>query len=149
MDQQQKEESKKRNRFTKLDMAIILAIILILISVVVPSMVHFLRAGQAREVLGRAKTVCLATQVTSYDYYVEGAAIMDATEDSGLVDEAVDEILERSGAEEGKLFRVKLNAHTNKVIRMTYVENGYVAVYVRKGQEPSWNVYRLDQIIAE
>lgn len=149
MDEQQKEEQKKRNRFTKLDIAIILGIILVLVAIAIPSTIHFLHVGQAREVLGRAKTVCLATQVTSYDYYAKGKVIMDATQDSGLVDDSVTEILKLSGAEEGQLFRVKLNANTNKVIRMTYIENGYVVVYVKKGDEPTWNVYRLDQLIKE
>lgn len=147
MDEHQKEELKKRNRFTKLDIAIILVIILILVSIAVPSVIHFLHAGQAREVLGRAKTVCLATQAVSYDYYALGSTMIDETNDSGLVNGAEEKILEFSAAEDGKLFRVKLNAATHKVRSMIYVENGYAAVYVRKGDEPVWNVYRQEQLI--
>lgn len=131
----------------KLDIAIILLAILLLVSIILPVTLHYVHKSDARWALRHAKNVRLAVTVVAYDYKSDSGDITINKKDRGIAEDAIHEVEELSDCE-GEIDYIIFDTESFRVNKLVYRENNCLVIYKDTDDESgTWNVYQLNSMI--
>lgn len=141
------DEKLEKKSNVKLDIAIILLAILLLVSIILPVTLHYVHKSDARWALRHAKNVRLAVTVVAYDYKSDSGDITINKKDRGIAEDAIHEVEELSDCE-GEIDYIIFDTDSFRVNKLVYRENNCLVIYEDTDDESgTWNVYQLNSMI--
>lgn len=108
--------------------------ILICVLVVIPLIEYWEMTSQMRSALRSGKNVLRNTELISLEYFGLGKTICDLSRPSGLSAEAEKMVVSFSGAE-GTIRLEEWDEKKHVVVRMTYIQDGFILEYRRLSDE--------------
>lgn len=141
------DEKLEKKSNVKLDIAILLLAILLLVSIILPVTLHYVHKSDARWALRHAKNVRLAVTVVAYDYKSDSGDITINKKDRGIAEDAIHEVEELSDCE-GEIDYIIFDTDSFRVNKLVYRENNCLVIYEDTDDESgTWNVYQLNSMI--
>lgn len=141
------DEKLEKKSNVKLDIAILLLAILLLVSTILPVTLHYVHKSDARWALRHAKNVRLAVTVVAYDYKSDSGDITINKKDRGIAEDAIHEVEELSDCE-GEIDYIIFDTESFRVNKLVYRENNCLVIYEDTDDESgTWNVYQLNSMI--
>lgn len=141
------DEKLEKKSNVKLDIAILLLAILLLVSTILPVTLHYVHKSDARWALRHAKNVRLAVTVVAYDYKSDSGDITIKKKDRGIAEDAIHEVEELSDCE-GEIDYIIFDTESFRVNKLVYRENNCLVIYEDTDDESgTWNVYQLNSMI--
>lgn len=141
------DEKLEKKSNVKLDIAILLLAILLLVSIILPVTLHYVHKSDARWALRHAKNVRLAVTVVAYDYKSDSGDITINKKDRGISEDAIYEVEELSDCE-GEIDYIIFDTESFRVNKLVYRENNCLVIYEDTDDESgTWNVYQLNSMI--
>ena len=135
------ETLSRKIKFRRL-LKISLLTLLISIAVLAPALWYWEQSIQMRSALRSAKNVLLNTELLSIQYNGFDEPLLDSSRESGMAEEAEEEVKSYSGAE-GEIHLISWNKAKCRVLSMTYQEGKYLVIYETDDKDSgTWTIYR-------
>lgn len=135
------ETLSRKIKFRRL-LKISLLTLLISIAVLAPALWYWDQSIQMRSALRSAKNVLLNTELLSIQYNGLDQPLLDSSRESGMAEEAEEEVKSYSGAE-GEIHLVSWDKTECRVLSMTYQEGKYLVIYETDDKDSgTWTIYR-------
>lgn len=138
----------KNGNTTKINLAAVLRVALIVIAVVLlclGTFFFFKIRIEAKNTLREAKNVRMALRTTDIEMYAHETSVYDPTKVNGLADgvkEKVDSLMEP----EGRYAITSYSFKKHEVTGMTYRKGNYYVVFTKEGDGITWDVTYLMHI---
>lgn len=108
--------------------------ILICLFVLIPLIEYWEMTSQMRNALRSGKNVLLNIELISLEHFGMGRSICDLSRESGLTKDAEEKVINFSGAE-GIIRLQEWDQKKHVVLRMTYIQDGFILEYRRLSEE--------------
>lgn len=139
--------SKKEKRiWSKFDTLLVVLGIGIIVGILFPSVSYFLEKGHARDALREAKSVRLSAQATAYDYKELEGTYTDSANENGISKDAEQAILSLASAN-GYIQYLDFDNKKFQVVKMVYLKDEFCVKFELAGEEASWQVYKISEIV--